>query len=169
MSFEGQSFENKEKAFEGEFSFESKRQTIEDAVQIAEEQLQIYGWPEEEINKFRTAMYEAVTNAVVHGNLEVFKENAEDNEILDRILAAEKTEKSSKKVEIKFHITAEKAEAEIVDEGTFAPPPEMTAEFRESDLSTNGRGLKFIFVNMTGVEWSPGRIKFWLKHETDGR
>jgi len=166
MTFEGgRQLEGKESSFEETFSFESRIKTIDAAEDLARTHLQELGWPEDKIERFALSVHEAVSNAVVHGNLGVSKTSPDDTSISERALAAEKTEKSSKKVTIVFKFTKDRAEAEIIDEGDFLPAKGLSSEFREGDISTSGRGIGLIGLDMSELEFSPGRIRFALERK----
>lgn len=166
MSFEREkNVPEKEASFEGALSLESRLKTVDDAEQLARTHLQELGWDDSEVEDFAFSVREAVANAVVHGNLGIFKNGPDDPEINDRILAAENTEKADKKVNIIFHFTSDRAEAEIVDEGNFLPEHIPDSEFKEGDMATNGRGFKLIGFRMDEIHFSPGGIRFVLERK----
>lgn len=169
MSQENQpKFEKKEGSFEDSFSLESTIKTINAAEESARVHLQELGWSEDDAEYFALVVREMVANAVIHGNLEVFKTGPDDMTIGDRVLEAEKSERSKKKVQITFRFTSDRAEAEIADEGHFLPENDPISDFKENDMSTNGRGFSLLGFRMNDIDFSPGGVRFALNRDKEG-
>ena len=174
MPFEHPDSGKKEKGgvFEAAFLLESRSETVNEVEQLAERHLADLGWTEDESAPFLLAIREAVTNAIVHGNLEVAKEGPDDQHISQRIHEAEAGEKSKRHVDVTFRFAPDEAEVTVVDQGRFLPTEDDVAEavrdFSEKPLATSGRGIGFINEGADQIEFFPGGIRFSRRRVRDG-
>ena len=111
----------------------SRIEAVADAAAAAAEVVSRAEFGDEAIFGIDMAVREAVTNAVLHGNLE----------------------DETKTVEVTFSTSSEAVEISVRDMGEGFDPenvPDPTAE--QNLLKTNGRGIFFMRTFMDTVEWS---------------
>jgi anti-sigma regulatory factor (Ser/Thr protein kinase) len=125
---------------------------------VTEEKLKELGWPEDQTEAFADAVRESMMNAIVHGNLNVNKNDGEHT-FGERIKAAQEIdENKQKRVHAYFRFTKDEATAQIKDEGTFVPGEivDMTSEDQLSKGSE--RGLPLIMMKVDNLTFSPGEV-----------
>ncbi|MFA5778259.1 MAG: ATP-binding protein [Candidatus Paceibacterota bacterium] len=143
---EGKPSNKSESMFEGnEWTFETTKNTVERASNAFEKKLIKNGWSPEEAEDLSLGFIEAVTNAVVHGNLGIVK--PKDNSKTTGGLMIEELkkhpEKKNKKVQVIFlEINKDKVSVKIIDEGAGFNQEEVPdPTLPENLLKPKGRGL----------------------------
>lgn len=103
------------------------------------------GWSEADASNTGFAFHEVIQNAIIHGNLEIERENSENNqEKFEReIKARQKSDLAKRVVQIKTLLTRDKIQIKIADEGgreikINETTPDPTAP--ENLLKPGGRG-----------------------------
>jgi anti-sigma regulatory factor (Ser/Thr protein kinase) len=171
MSFEHpEASQENHEAYEKSFSWDNDRAHIEEAQTLVEAELLKLGWPEDQAYGFSLAVNEAVSNAIVHGNLKVNKKDDPDTyfERLEQARALE--ENKAKHVEVAFQFTSDEAMAEIKDEGDFVPNFTKDREMESNPLQGSGEGLNLIGIKVDDIEFSPGTVilRKYRKDNEDG-
>lgn len=122
-----------------------------------------------EINSFhqQSCIGEAITNAVVRGNLEIpssLKEGSQEyNELLEK--QASNSNLVNRKVTIKGVFTEGRFECEIKDEGAGFDFEQLPDKGDTSNLLIDGKGLQKIRYYMDEVTWeTPGNHIKMVKH-----
>lgn len=167
MAFER--WENNEarpEVFEQKFEWENDVANGDRAAMIVQEELVALGWPDDQADFFAHAVEEAVINAIVHGNLELKRENGDH--YLERIAEA-RAAHPDKRVRVHFRFTDNEAMADIKDEGNFVPAPEDMERYAKGgwdNAAESGRGMKLIFEGGGDVDFSPGRIVMRKRRES---
>ncbi len=163
-----------EHLFEKELSLPSQRASIEEAGIMAEKELEKLGWPDHDVMMFSLCVREAVTNAIVHGNLRIPKKKEtatiEDSIAYDKSFDdAANTEKGQKSVTVQFRFSPREAKATITDEGDFEPPKGKDHIPQQAEFSLGGRGMaiieSYIGKEEEYISYAPGSITFIKKRE----
>lgn len=103
---------------------------------------------------------EALTNAIVHGNLEVASALKEEPDGWERYESAIRSARQhplrgTRTVELRFHLNSDKIRLEVEDRGHGFTPPSEHAERDPLDmLMSSGRGITLIRHVMDEVEWN---------------
>ncbi|MEK9179816.1 MAG: ATP-binding protein [Patescibacteria group bacterium] len=158
--------------FEGnEWTLESKRAGIDDAVNEIIRRMKESGWNEDEIGLFQVAITEALANAIIHGNLGLKKDQNEDKGVYDdRVSAAENDPKLvGKKVLVGINIAPDEAIISVTDEGDFVAK-EKSAEVEDANIYTySGLGGGLIYLICDRVETSPGKVTLYKKRNAEAK
>lgn len=132
--------------------------------------------PEERAGKVLVALHEAITNAVVHGNLEVASELKEEGEsTFAEVLAARAADPaySSRLVEIEMDYDGDRCRWSITDQGRgfdVAGWLGRNQDDPEAFLRPSGRGILMMKAFLDGVEFEAGgrRIVLTLNRPIGG-
>ena len=153
-------FEKKEQheVYEEEFSWDNSLENIDTAQALTEQKLKELGWPEDQAGTFGDAVRETMMNAIVHGNLNVNKNDGE-NDFGERIMAAQQLEENkAKKVQAYFRFTKDEATAQIKDEGDFVPGEIVDPTTEKQILKGSERGLPLIMMKVDNLTFSPVEV-----------
>jgi anti-sigma regulatory factor (Ser/Thr protein kinase) len=148
-------------SFERGFVWESKWETVNEAERAVTESLEALGWPEDKTEDFALAVREAVTNAVMHGNLGIGRNEDESLEEYDaRCRAAEQGPDGEKKVNMEIYANERGVKVVITDEGDFIAElkPILSEEGDERVMMPSGKGMGIIVDKCDGVETGKGQL-----------
>ncbi len=149
--------------------YEGDRWTLESrvtegaaAAEALEKRLSEAGWTEDEIGTFDYAIDEAITNAIIHGNLAIEWEPDESKESYEaRILAAQESALNNKNITVEITLSNHDVvvvvedEAKKVIDSKHIPDPTSP----EGLLKTSGRGIRGIIDSCDEVDFSiPGKV-----------
>ncbi|MBI1313288.1 hypothetical protein GC176_18510 [bacterium] len=135
---------------------------IDRTVSYLEQRVLLLGVPDpEKIHRITIPLHEAVTNAIIHGNLEVSSELKEDEgRLFSQTVAQRSTEAkyASRTVEIVFDADPHRFQWVITDEG---PGFDVTAKLAHADsdevsLLASGRGITMMRAFMDDVYYHHG-------------
>ncbi len=164
--FEGRPSENFAGGFDVDFSFESDLNAPVEAMDRVARCMRDLDWPEDETDAFSGAVEEAVTNAVVHGNLGIRHEEGEDIEgYTRRIREASGGDAGKKKVEVTVEARMNDIVVKVKGGGDYV----MEIDERDDPTSEgriilpHGRGQLLIFNGCNEVMSYPGEIVL-IKH-----
>jgi anti-sigma regulatory factor (Ser/Thr protein kinase) len=165
MKFE--KIENREggEIYEEEFFWDNELGNSDRAQEMTEEKLLAFGWPEDQASAFSQAVHEAVDNAIVHGNLNV-ERNDGGSEYMERIKTAQEANKE-KQIRIYFRFTKDEATAQIKDEGNFVPENIIDPTTHERLLNGSGRGSFIIDNGVDDLTFSPGEVILHKQRKDD--
>jgi anti-sigma regulatory factor (Ser/Thr protein kinase) len=148
-------------SFERGFVWDSHLETINEAERAVTESLEALHWPEGEIEDFVPAVREAVTNAVIHGNLGMRRNDDESLEEYDaRWRAAEQSSDGAKKVNMEIYASVGGIKVVVTDEGKFIAEvkPVPDAEGDERVMMPSGKGMRIIVDKCDAVVAAPGQL-----------
>jgi anti-sigma regulatory factor (Ser/Thr protein kinase) len=148
-------------SFERGFVWDSTLETIDGAEHAVMESLEALHWPEDKIEDFALAVREAVTNAVIHGNLGIRRNEGEPLDAYDaRWRAAEQGPDGAKKVNMEIDANERGVKVVITDEGDFIaePKPVFDSEGEERVMMPSGKGMGIIVDKCDAVEAGKGQL-----------
>lgn len=170
MNFGGEKIEGassagieKETRFDGDhWTLESHIVEADAAAQAIKERLAAAGWSDDEIGQFDVAISEAITNAIIHGNLGIERGSDEDSKAYRaRIDAADVSAENMKKVSVDIALLPDYVTVIVEDEGKKEIDPDNLPDptSPEGLLKPGGRGIYTILEACDDVDLSvPGRI-----------
>ncbi len=163
---EGNDKEDSAGGFDVDFSFESDISAPVEAMDKVARCMRDLNWPEDETDAFTGAVKEAVTNAVVHSNLDIRHEEGEDVETYTRrIREASGGDSGRKKVEVTVEARMNDIVVKVKDEGTYV----MEIDTHDDPTSSgrlylpHGREQFLIFSGCDEVMSYPGEVVL-IKH-----
>ncbi len=117
---------------------------LDEIAEHIEKRLTIMGWNEADLNKVSLVFSEAFTNAVVHGNAGLRREENESNDIYRR-RAAQVARTQDKKVVIETHFASDAFKFSIRDEGPGFDHTKLPDALDPKNLlKSSGRGVFLI-------------------------
>ncbi len=116
-----------------------------------DQRLAEFDWEESDINRVKLAADEALTNAIVHGNLDLPGREIAGDAYFDNIKEAMKTEVGKRRVQLKMDINNDFVEIIIKDEGKGIPLEVPDPSKDENMHKHGGRGMFFIRFNANQV------------------
>jgi anti-sigma regulatory factor (Ser/Thr protein kinase) len=120
------------------------------------------GWTEDEIGTFDHAVDEAITNAIIHGNLGIERgpdESKEDYEV--RILEAQESALNNKNITVEITLSDHDIVVVVEDEAKKIIDPKKIPDptSPEGLLKSSGRGISDIIKSCDDVDFSvPGKV-----------
>jgi anti-sigma regulatory factor (Ser/Thr protein kinase) len=150
-------------SFERGFVWESNLDAINEAEMRTRESCEALHWPEEKNEEFSLAVREAVTNAVIHGNLDIRRNDGETLAAYDeRRDVAMRSEGGKKKVNVEIYAKEREIRVVVTDEGNFVaelrPVSDVEGNDDERTMMPSGRGLEIILNGCDAVESAPGQL-----------
>ena len=149
-------------SFERGFVWESNLDAINEAEVRTRESLEALHWPQDTIDDFALAVREAVTNAVIHGNLGL--QRSEDETLVaydEKRDIAMRSESGKNKVNMEIYASEREIKVVVTDEGDFVAEPKQISDEEGGEDRTmmpSGRGLRIIVGACDEVESAPGQL-----------
>ncbi len=119
------------------------------------------GWTEDELGNVPMAIDEAITNAIVHGNLQVPGKRQHGAEQLyhQRLAAAQVSERGKLKVHVQLDLTSEHIVVRVTDQGQgFVPPGPTAAVEAAAAASEGGYGITIMRGAFDTVEFEGSTV-----------